>query len=70
MILADTALPPLVLESITLSNVLLGTIGNLFLAYDLLGRENGPLRWFTLVLTGGSSVPWCSSQQPSSPDFY
>jgi hypothetical protein len=53
MLLADIVLPPFALESLTLSNVLLGTIGSLFLAYDLLGRENGPLRWFTLVLTGG-----------------
>jgi hypothetical protein len=53
MILARIVLPPLVLESFTLSGVLLATIGTLFLAYDLLGRENGPLRWFTLVLTGG-----------------
>ncbi len=53
MIFAGIVLPPLVLESFTLINVLLATIGTLFLAYDLLGRENGPLRWFTLVLTGG-----------------
>lgn len=53
MILARIVLPPPALESITLSGVLLATIGTLFLAYDLLGRENGPLRWFTLVLTGG-----------------
>src|SRR5215467_14279571 len=53
MVLARIILPPLVLESFTLSGVLLATIGTLFLAYDLLGRENGPLRWFTLVLTGG-----------------
>ena len=53
MILARIVLPPLALESFTLSGVLLATIGSLFLAYDLLGRENGPLRWFTLVLTGG-----------------
>ncbi len=53
MVLARIVLPPPALESLTLSNVLLGTMGSLFLAYDLLGRENGPLRWFTLVLTGG-----------------
>jgi hypothetical protein len=53
MVLARIVLPPLALESFTLSGVLLATIGTLFLAYDLLGRENGPLRWFTLVLTGG-----------------
>ncbi len=53
MVLARIVLPPLALEGFTLSGVLLATIGTLFLAYDLLGRENGPLRWFTLVLTGG-----------------
>jgi hypothetical protein len=53
MVLARIVLPPPALESFTLSGVLLATIGTLFLAYDLLGRENGPLRWFTLVLTGG-----------------
>ena len=45
MVLARIVLPPLLLESFTLSGVLLATIWTLFLAYDLLGRENGPLRW-------------------------
>ena len=53
MVLARIVLPPLVLESFTLIGLLLATIGALFLAYDLLGRENGPLRWFTLVLICG-----------------
>ncbi len=53
MLLAYIGLSPLALESITFIGVLLATIGSLFLAYDLLGRENGPLRWFTLVLTCG-----------------
>jgi hypothetical protein len=53
MLLAYIVLSPLALESITFIGVLLATIGSLFLAYDLLGRENGPLRWFTLVLTCG-----------------
>ena len=53
MVLARIVLPPLVLESFTFMGLLLATIGALFLAYDLLGRENGPLRWFTLVLTCG-----------------
>ena len=53
MVMARIVLPPPALESFTLSGVLLATMGTLFLAYDLLGRENGPLRWFTLVLTGG-----------------
>jgi len=51
--LARIVLPPLALNSLTLSGVLLATTGTLFLAYDLLGRENGPLRWFTLVMTCG-----------------
>jgi hypothetical protein len=53
MVLTYIVLPPLALESITFIGLLLGTVGTLFLAYDLLGRENGPLRWFTLVLTCG-----------------
>jgi hypothetical protein len=53
MVLARIVLPPLALESFTLIGLLLATMGALFLAYDLLGRENGPLRWFTLVLTCG-----------------
>ncbi len=53
MLLAYIVLSPIALESITFSGVLLATMGTLFLAYDLLGRENGPLRWFTLVLTCG-----------------
>jgi hypothetical protein len=51
--LVGIVLPPLALHSFTLIGVLLATTGTLFLAYDLLGRENGPLRWFTLVLTCG-----------------
>jgi hypothetical protein len=53
VILAQIDLPPLALHSLTLSGVLLATVGAIFLAYDLLGRENGPLRWFTLVMTCG-----------------
>jgi hypothetical protein len=53
MVVAYIDLPPLALASITFIGVLLAVIGTLFLAYDLLGRENGPLRWFTLVLTCG-----------------
>jgi hypothetical protein len=53
IVLAHIILPPLALHSFTLSGVLLATIGTIFLAYDLLGRENGPLRWFTLVMTCG-----------------
>src|SRR5438045_4315667 len=51
--LAGIVLPPQALHSFTLIGVLLATTGTLFLAYDLLGRDNRPLRWFTLVLTCG-----------------
>jgi hypothetical protein len=53
MVLARVVLPPLALHSLTLIGVLLATLEAIFLAYDLLGRENGPLRWFTLVVTCG-----------------
>jgi hypothetical protein len=53
MILAQVALPPTAIDILVIASVLLAIIGTLFLAYDLLGRENGPLRWFTLVLTCG-----------------
>jgi hypothetical protein len=53
VILAHIVLPPTERESFVIASVLLGIIGTLFLAYDLLGRENGPLRWFTLGLTCG-----------------
>ncbi len=53
MILAQTVLPPKALASFGIASALLLMIGTLFLAYDLLGRENGPLRWFTLVITCG-----------------
>src|SRR5690348_12146546 len=51
MILAQTVLPPKALASFGIASALLLMIGTLLLAYDLLGRENGPLRWFTLVIT-------------------
>jgi uncharacterized OB-fold protein len=35
-----------------ISNALV-ILGTLYLAYDLLGREDGPLQWLTLVLTCG-----------------
>ena len=53
MILAQTVLPPKSIDYFVIASVLLAIIGTLFLAYDLLGRENGPLRWFTLVLSCG-----------------
>ena len=53
MILAQIDLPSKALAYFVIASVLLAIIGTLFLAYDLLGRENGPLRWFTLVITCG-----------------
>jgi hypothetical protein len=53
MILAQIALPSNALDYFVIASVLLAIIGTLFLAYDLLGRENGPLRWLTLVITCG-----------------
>src|SRR5258706_7951556 len=53
MILAQIALPPKATDGFVIASVLLGILGTLFLAYDLLGRENGPLRWFTLVMICG-----------------
>ena len=53
VILAQIVLPPTEIESFVIASVLLGIIGTLILAYNLPGRENGPLRWFTLDLTCG-----------------
>jgi hypothetical protein len=53
VILAHIVLPPTERESSVIASVLLGIIDTLFLAYDLLGCENGPVRWFTLGLTCG-----------------
>src|SRR5205809_3780587 len=53
MILAQIDLPSKALDYFVIASMLLAIIGTLFLAYDLLGRENGPLRWFTLVITCG-----------------
>ena len=53
MILGQIALPQTTIDIFVIASVLLAIIGTLFLAYDMLGRENGPLRWFTLVITCG-----------------
>src|SRR5437764_5124743 len=53
MILSQITLPQTTIDIFVIASVLFATIGTLFLAYDLLGRENGPLRWFTLVITCG-----------------
>ena len=47
------ALPSTTLDILIIMSVFLARIGTLFLAYDLLGRENGPLRWFTFVISWG-----------------
>jgi hypothetical protein len=47
------ALPSTTLDILIIMSVFLARIGTLFLAYDLLGRENGPLRWFTFVISCG-----------------
>src|SRR5947209_12753674 len=53
VVLAQTVLPQTAFDSFIIMSVVLAIVGTLFLAYDLLGRENGPLRWFTLVIICG-----------------
>src|SRR6266480_3621881 len=53
LILGQIALPQTTIDIFVIASVLLAIIDTLFLAYNLLGRENGPLRWFTLVITCG-----------------
>src|SRR5205814_6757991 len=53
VVLAQTVLPQTAFDGFIIMSVVLAIVGTLFLAYDLLGRENGPLRWFTLVMTCG-----------------
>ena len=53
LILAQIPLPQSVIDIFVIASVMLAIIGTLFLAYDLLGRENGVLRWFTLVIICG-----------------
>jgi hypothetical protein len=51
--LAEIVLPPIVLDSILIIGVLMVIVGALYLAYDLLGRQHGPLQWLTLLITCG-----------------
>jgi hypothetical protein len=51
--LAEIVLPPIVLDSILITGVLIAIGGALYLAYDLLGRQHGPLQWLTLLITCG-----------------
>src|SRR5205809_1329716 len=53
VVLAHIVLSPVALDSFTIASVLLAVIGTLYLAYDLLGRQHGPLQWLTLVITCG-----------------
>ncbi|TMD58048.1 MAG: hypothetical protein E6I91_21825 [Chloroflexi bacterium] len=53
VVLAEIVLSPIALDSILIISVLLAIIGTLYLAYDLLGRQQGPLQWLTLVITCG-----------------
>ena len=53
IVLAQIALPLIALDSITVASVLLAIVGTLYLAYDLLGRQHGPLQWLTLIITCG-----------------
>src|SRR5205085_3921094 len=49
--LAEIVLPPIALDSIFITGGLMVIIGALYLAYDLLGRQHGPLQWLTLLVT-------------------
>ncbi|MFL5697459.1 MAG: hypothetical protein ACJ797_10230 [Ktedonobacteraceae bacterium] len=53
VVLAQIVLPPVALDSFTIASVLLAVVGTLYLAYDLLGRQHGPLQWLTLLITCG-----------------
>jgi len=46
-------LPQVALDSLTITSILIAVVGTLYLAYDLLGRQHGPLQWLTLLITGG-----------------
>src|SRR5436309_13880486 len=51
--LAEIVLPPIALDSMLITGVLIAIVGALYLAYDLLGRQHGPLQWLTLLITCG-----------------
>jgi len=53
VVLTEIALPLVALDSITVASILLAIVGTLYLAYDLLGRQHGPLQWLTLIITCG-----------------
>jgi hypothetical protein len=41
------------LDVINIMSILLGIVGSLYLGYDLLGRQYGPLRWLTQFISCG-----------------
>jgi len=53
VVLAHIVLPQVALDSLTITSILIAVVGTLYLAYDLLGRQHGPLQWLTLLITGG-----------------
>ena len=53
VVLTEIVLPPVALDSFFIASVLLAIVGTLYLAYDLLGRQHGPLQWLTLIITCG-----------------
>src|SRR5436309_12786500 len=53
LVLLVIALPPVALDSFVITSVLFAVVGTLYLAYDPLGRQHGPLQWLTLLITGG-----------------
>ena len=53
VVLAKIELSPVAVDSIFIASVLLAIVGTLYLAYDLLGRQHGPLQWLTLIITCG-----------------
>jgi hypothetical protein len=53
VVLAHLVLPQVALDSLTITSILIAVVGTLYLAYDLLGRQHGPLQWLTLLMTGG-----------------
>jgi len=53
VVLAHIVLPQVALDSLTITSILIAVVGTLYLAYDLLGRQHGPLQWLTLIITCG-----------------
>ena len=53
VVLAMIELSPVALDAFIIGSVLFAVVGTLYLAYDLLGRQHGPLQWLTLIITCG-----------------